>query len=173
MRAIPHRVIVLMGLDADAFPRQRQRPAFHLMERQRRLGDPSPRDQDRYVLLEALLSARDHLLISWSCREERTGEALQPCGPIQQWQHWLHSRLGPMADGLTVSHPANPLDPSNFMGRDGRPPASCDRRLLAALQQLVGGGNRCSRLACSVKPCQRHWSRSPGRSNPSRICGTG
>ena len=49
MRAIPHRVVVLMGLDAGAFPRQRQRPGFHLLEQQRRLGDPSSGDQDRYV----------------------------------------------------------------------------------------------------------------------------
>ena len=71
MRAIPHRVVVLMGLDAGAFPRQRQRPGFHLLEQQRRLGDPSSGDQDRYVLLESLLSARQHLLISWSNRDER------------------------------------------------------------------------------------------------------
>ena len=29
MRAIPYKVLVLMGLDAGAFPRQRQRPGFH------------------------------------------------------------------------------------------------------------------------------------------------
>ncbi|MEB3322738.1 MAG: exodeoxyribonuclease V subunit gamma, partial [Synechococcaceae cyanobacterium] len=69
MRAIPHRVVVLMGLDAGAFPRRRPRPGFHLMEGRRRLGDPDPADQDRYALLEALLSARDHLLITWSCRD--------------------------------------------------------------------------------------------------------
>ena len=85
MRAIPHKVLVLMGLDAGAFPRQRQRPGFHLMEQQRLLGDPSSGDQDRYVLLEALLSARQHLL-SWSChRDERTGEPLEASTPVRQW----------------------------------------------------------------------------------------
>jgi len=47
MRAIPYRVIALIGLDAGSFPRLRQRPGFHLMEKQRRLGDPSTADQDR------------------------------------------------------------------------------------------------------------------------------
>lgn len=78
MRAIPYRVIVLMGLEAGLFPRPGDRPAFHLMEGQRQLGDPHPADQDRYVLMEALLSARDHLLLSWSCRDDRTGAALPP-----------------------------------------------------------------------------------------------
>jgi exodeoxyribonuclease V gamma subunit len=48
MRAIPHRVIVLMGLDAEVFPRQRSRPGFDLMEATQRLGDPQRR-ADRHL----------------------------------------------------------------------------------------------------------------------------
>ncbi|MEB3255505.1 MAG: exodeoxyribonuclease V subunit gamma [Synechococcaceae cyanobacterium] len=137
MRAIPHRVIVLLGLDADVFPRQRDRPGFHLMERQRRLGDPQSADQDRYVLLEALLSARSHLLISWSCRDDRSGEALPPAGPVRQWLQWLEGQLGRDAlAALVAEHPAGPLERANFQPRSGRPPASCDRRRLAALRLL-------------------------------------
>jgi exodeoxyribonuclease V gamma subunit len=133
MRAIPHRVIVLLGLDADVFPRQRDRPGFHLMERQRRLGDPQSADQDRYVLLEALLSARSHLLISWSCRDDRSGEPLPPAGPVRQWLQWLEGQLGRQAlAALVAEHPASPLERANFLPRGGRPPASCDRRRLEA-----------------------------------------
>ena len=81
MRAIPHKVIVLMGLDGRDFPRQSNRPGFHLLEQQRQLGDPRGSDQDRYVLLEALMSARQHLLISWCGRSERTGEELPAASP--------------------------------------------------------------------------------------------
>jgi exodeoxyribonuclease V gamma subunit len=136
MRAIPHRVIVLMGLDAGCFPRQRQRPGFHHLERQRQLGDPSPADQDRYALLEAVLSARDHLLVTWNCRDERNGESLQPATPVSQWMAWLNQQLKGQPGELKVLHPANPLDRHNFMGSKERPPASCDRRLLAARQRL-------------------------------------
>lgn len=136
MRAIPHRVIVLMGLDADLFPRQRNRPAFHLMEQQRLLGDPHPADQDRYVLMEALLSARDHLLITWSCRDERKGEERPPSAPVRQWLQWLQAQLGDQAKGLEIVHAASPLDRRNFLPQGALPPASCDRRLLAARQLL-------------------------------------
>ncbi|MCS5700744.1 exodeoxyribonuclease V subunit gamma [Cyanobium sp. FGCU-52] len=138
MRAIPHRVIVLMGLDAGHFPRQRPRPGFHRMEQERRLGDPHPADQDRYALLEALLSARDHLLITWSCREDRKGEELPPAAPVRQWLQWLEQRLGPGAGPLVRRHAASPLAPANFLPEDGRPPASCDRRLLATRRLLDG-----------------------------------
>jgi exodeoxyribonuclease V gamma subunit len=139
MRAIPHRVVVLMGLDAGVFPRQRQRPAFHLMERQRRLGDPHPADQDRYVLMEALLSARDHLLLCWTCRDDRSGRELPPASPVRQWLQWLEAELGEAAARLMVNHAASPLERSNFLPLGERPPPSCDRRLLATRLLLDGG----------------------------------
>ena len=136
MRAIPHKVVVLMGLDAGAFPRQRQRPGFHLLEQQRQLGDPNSGDQDRYVLLESLLSARQHLLVSWSNRDERTGEALEASTPVRQWLEWLSRELPQLP--LRV-HCANPLERANFLPAEPWPPASCDRRLLQARQQLEQG----------------------------------
>ena len=139
MRAIPHRVIVLMGLDAHCFPRRRERPGFHLMGQGRHLGDADAADQDRYILLEALLSARQHLLITWSCRDERTGEGLPPAPPVRHWLEWLHGGLGTAADQLLVPHPASPLERSNFLPQGCRPPASCDRRLLEARQALDHG----------------------------------
>ena len=140
MRAIPHRVLVLMGLDAGVFPRQGERPGFHLMEATRRLGDPDPADQDRYALLEALLSARDALLITWNCRDERTGVSKPPSAPVQQWLLWLQSILpAAEAEALLVNHEPNPLAPANFQPQASRPPASCDRRLLEACQRLEAG----------------------------------
>jgi exodeoxyribonuclease V gamma subunit len=136
MRAIPHQVVVLMGLDAGAFPRQRQRPGFHLLEQQRRLGDPSSGDQDRYVLLESLLSARKHLLISWSNRDERTGEAQEPAAPVRQWLDLLAQQLQGQAPLPLREHAASPLERRNFLPEPPWPAASCDRRLLRARRQL-------------------------------------
>ena len=134
MRAIPHKVVVLMGLDAGQFPRQRPRPGFHLLEQGRQLGDPNTGDQDRYVLLESLLSARQHLLVSWSCRDERTGEPLEACTPVRQWLDWLAARL---PEGLPLrQHAAHPLERSNFLPQPPWPASSCDQRLLQARQQL-------------------------------------
>ncbi len=136
MRAIPHKVIVLMGLDSTDFPRPSRRPGFHLLEQQRRLGDPLSSDQDRYVLLEALMSARRHLLISWCGRLERTGEPQPPAAPVEQWLAVLQEQLrrdSASMEGLVITPAANPLSPENF-----RPeaPLSCDRRQLEARRCL-------------------------------------
>jgi exodeoxyribonuclease V gamma subunit len=139
MRAIPHRVIVLMGLDGGVFPRQSERPGFHLLERRRRLGDPSPADQDRYVLLESLLSARQHLLITWSSRDSRSGEELMPSPPVRQWLALLEQELGKPAMARLLREPAaNPLERRNFLPEGEQPPICSDRRLLRARQLLEG-----------------------------------
>jgi exodeoxyribonuclease V gamma subunit len=162
MRAIPHRVIVLMGLDAACFPRHRPRPGFHLMEQERRLGDPGSTDQDRYVLLEALMSARQHLLVTWTSRDERSGEALPPALPVQQWLDQLGHELRRSGGGeesfagLLHDHPPNPLDRANFLPRDEAPPPSCDRRLLRARALLDGGEAAPPAAPLGRQPCPEH-----------------
>jgi exodeoxyribonuclease V gamma subunit len=137
MRAIPHRVIVLMGLDGHAFPRADQRPGFHLLEQRRWLGDPRGADQDRYVLLEALMSARDHLLISWCGRNEHNGEPRPPAAPVEHWLQDLTRQLGDEASqGLCLQPDPNPLDRSNFQICDHGSPLSCDRRHLEARRRI-------------------------------------
>jgi exodeoxyribonuclease V gamma subunit len=86
------------------------------------------------VLLESLLSARQHLLISWSSRDERTGEALEASTPVRQWLDLLAAQLdGPLP---LRQHAANPLERRNFRSDPPWPAASCDRRLLQARRQL-------------------------------------
>ena len=163
MRAIPHRVIVLMGLDASQFPRLRQRSGFHLMEQRRQLGDPHSSDQDRYVLMEALLSARDHLLVTWSSRDERHGEPLPPATPVRQWLEWLQSQLPCGGSELVVEHPANPLERANFLPMGNRPPGSCDRRLLEA-RRLLDAARLRSWLPLASQPLPLETPELPGAS---------
>ncbi len=137
MRSIPHRVIILMGLDDGVFPRNQERPSFHLMEGKRRLGDPSSNDQDRYVLLESLMSSRQHLLITWNGRDEKTGEARPASQPIQQWITQIKHQLGDenLQEILQAPDP-NPLGRSNFLRSNDKPPFSCDIKSLNARRWL-------------------------------------
>ncbi len=133
MRAIPHKVIVLMGLDSDIFPRYKNLPGFHLLDQKRRLGDPRMNDQDRYALLEAIMSTRKHLLLTWNSRNERTGEAIPPANPIQQWLGQLKNNLNQKSwNGLLKEAHPNPLASTNFLQEDNSSPISCDRRNLEA-----------------------------------------
>ncbi len=67
MRSIPFKVVCLLGMNDGDYPRSQAARDFDLMRlpEQRRAGDRSRREDDRYLFLEALLSARERLYISW------------------------------------------------------------------------------------------------------------
>ncbi len=77
MRAIPFKVVCLLGMNDKDYPRQTLPRDFDLMATQWRAGDRSRREDDRYLFLEALLSARDKLYISWQSHRA-TDNAEQP-----------------------------------------------------------------------------------------------
>ncbi|WP_256853133.1 exodeoxyribonuclease V subunit gamma [Pantoea sp. Fr+CA_20] len=65
MRSIPFRVVCLLGMNDGVYPRTLAPLGFDLMQQQSRKGDRSRRDDDRYLFLEALISAQQQLYISY------------------------------------------------------------------------------------------------------------
>ncbi len=77
-RSLPFRVIMLLGMNDGAFPRRARGLAFDEMAKKRLPGDPSPRDEDRYLFLEMILSARDALYISYTGQSASDNSEKQP-----------------------------------------------------------------------------------------------
>ncbi len=65
MRAIPFKVVCLLGMNDGDYPRSVPAMGFDLMAEHGRKGDRSRRDDDRYLFLEALLSATAKLYVSY------------------------------------------------------------------------------------------------------------
>jgi len=65
MRSIPFKVICLLGMNDGVYPRSIAPMGFDLMANDHKKGDRSRRDDDRYLFLEALISAQDKLYISY------------------------------------------------------------------------------------------------------------
>jgi len=65
MRGVPYRVIAFMGLNHTSFPRRIQAPSFDLVHCKPRPGDRSIQDDDRFLFLEMLLSARDTFIATF------------------------------------------------------------------------------------------------------------
>ncbi len=78
MRAIPHPVICLLGMNEDCFPRSAPRLNFDLISSTPRLGDSQCNQEDRYLFLEVLLSARATLHISYVGRSIQDNRPRQP-----------------------------------------------------------------------------------------------
>ncbi|WP_187775880.1 exodeoxyribonuclease V subunit gamma [Salinicola corii] len=135
MRAIPFRQVYLLGMNDGAYPRTRQPQDFDLMARRPRPGDRSRRDDDRYLLLEALLSARERLTLSWVGFDQRDNTPRPPSVLIgelldtleQGWRPADPPDDGPTLDDeaalaarLIEAHPLQPFSRRYFQADDPR-----------------------------------------------------
>ena len=141
MRAVPHRVVVLLGLDDGAFPRAGRSDGDDLLRRRPLVGDRDPRTEDRQLLLDALLSAEDRLIVTTTGADVRTNEPRPPAVPLSELLDVI-DRTARTADGadatesVVTTHPLQPFDPSAH--RDGgRGPWAFDRVHLAGARALV------------------------------------
>lgn len=121
MRAIPFRHVCLLGMNDGDYPRSLPPVDFDLMAQQYRPGDRSRREDDRYLFLEALLSARDRLYISWVGRSIRDDSSRPESvlvasllGYIDKfWQVAEDDGRAPSA-ALTTLHPLQPFSRAYF-----------------------------------------------------------
>jgi len=175
MRSIPYKVVCLLGLDDGAFPRSAPNLAFDLTHREPRLGDRNARDEDRYLFLEALLAAREHLIILYTGRDLRTNEPLAPAVPVSELCDVLDATFDAESDGrtasarLTTTHPLQPFSPRSFEPRHPAPgdpgarrPWSFDRRLLAGALAARDGVRAVPRLHAE-DPAASAPARAPAR----------
>jgi exodeoxyribonuclease V gamma subunit len=91
LRSVPFEVVCLLGMNDGDYPRATRRSDFDLLglPGQARPGDRSRRDDDRYLMLEALLSARRVLYIGWSGRSLRDNSEQPPSVLVAQLRDYL------------------------------------------------------------------------------------
>lgn len=100
MRSIPFKVVCLLGMNDGDYPRSQTPRDFDLMSDAThidisqslwRAGDRSRREDDRYLFLEALLSAREKLYISWQGRRSTDHEVKPPSVLVAQFIDYLNA----------------------------------------------------------------------------------
>lgn len=119
MRSIPFRMVCLLGMNEGEYPRTKPPADFDLMARpgQYRPGDRSGREDDRFLFLEALLAAREHLHISWIGHSARDDSEQPPSVLVSQlrdhldrgWRVENHDQSRRASAALTVDHPLQPF----------------------------------------------------------------
>ena len=146
MRSVPHRVVCLMGLDDGVFPRQTARDGDDLLLLDPHVGDRDARSEDRQLLLDAVLAATDHLVITYAARDERTNLRRPPAVPLGELLDVV-DRTARFPDAATtrerviVEHPLQPFDLRNFDAGALVPERtwSFDRIALDGARALAGG----------------------------------
>jgi exodeoxyribonuclease V gamma subunit len=78
MRSIPFKVVALLGMNFDKFPRKENNLSFNLMEKERRMGDRNVKENDKHLFLETILSAENYLYISYIGQSVKDNSAIPP-----------------------------------------------------------------------------------------------
>lgn len=139
MRAVPHRVVCILGLDDDAFPRATTVDGDDLLRREPRIGDPDQRTEDRQLLLDALLSATDRLIIATTGFDERTNEPRPPAVPLSELMQVIDATaIGadgePARSQVAFAHALQPFDVRPHLPTRHGHPWAFDRLQLAGAE---------------------------------------
>jgi len=95
MRSIPFKVVAMLGLNDGQYPRQSKPLDFDLMaQEERRVGDRSRRGDDRYLFLEALISARSCLYLSYQGVDSKNNSPRQPSLVLSELMDYLTKGYG-------------------------------------------------------------------------------
>lgn len=125
LRTVPFRVICLLGLDADAYPRREPGDDINRLvdaiqgRAPRRLGDRSVREDDRFLFLQLLCAAGDVFYLSYGGRDARDGSVREPSPVVAELLDAVEAMHGEaVRDALCVAHPLQPFSPRAFGAGD-------------------------------------------------------
>jgi len=91
MRSIPFKVVALLGINFDKFPRKDQKVSFDLMQKEKRKGDRNIKDNDKHLFLETLLSAEKYLYLSYIGQNIKDNSNLPPSVFVDELLDFIES----------------------------------------------------------------------------------
>lgn len=132
MRSVPHRVVVLLGLDDEVFPRAGGVDGDDVLARNPQLGERDSRSEDRQLLLDAILAAEEKLLLFHTGADPVTGTHRPPAIPVAELLDVLRAHLKSDDPRSVVTR--QPLQAFDYRLFRPEHPFSFDRVALAGAQ---------------------------------------
>ncbi|MBU1181824.1 MAG: exodeoxyribonuclease V subunit gamma, partial [Proteobacteria bacterium] len=114
MRSIPFKVICLLGMNNDAFPRSSYSYGFDLMAGDPRPGDRSRKKDDKYLFLEALISARKIFYISYVGQSIQDNTSIPPSVLVSELLDYVREGFGFDSGQMITSHKLQAFSPAYF-----------------------------------------------------------
>ncbi len=143
MRSIPFKVVCLLGMNDGAYPRSIAPAGFDLIAKHGCRGDRSRREDDRYLFLEALLSAQERFYISYAGRSILDNSLRAPSVLVTELLNYCEQSFEiagkTLKDHLVREHPLQAFSPQSFIpysqDNEGKPPSYAREWLPAASNQ--------------------------------------
>jgi exodeoxyribonuclease V gamma subunit len=122
MRSIPFKVICLLGMGGEAYPRQSKPLGFDYMARYPKRGDRSRRNDDRYLFLETILSAREKLYISYVGQSVQDNSVIPPSVLVSELIDYVEQGYEipnrSIRDHLQIKHRLQAFSPEYFKNHE-------------------------------------------------------
>jgi exodeoxyribonuclease V gamma subunit len=135
MRSVPHRVVCLLGLDDGVFPRAGVIDGDDVLGRRPVTGERDPRSEDRQLMLDAIMSATEHLVVTYTGANETTGQPRPPAVPLGELLDTLDATVVGGKAHVQTHHPLQAFDPRNLVPGD---PFSFDGAALDGARAAAG-----------------------------------
>jgi exodeoxyribonuclease V gamma subunit len=158
MRSVPHRVVCLLGVDDGVFPRKQPPDGDNILADEEWIGDHDVRSEERQLLLDAIMSARERLVVIFAGCDPRSGAAIPPAVPIGELLDALDATARtedaePVRSKIITRHPLQPFDATNFTPGESAP-------TLVSVSISPGCGPYAPPPAC-VAQLHGSWPRAP------------
>ena len=123
-RSIPFKVVCLLGMDDQAYPRSNKPLGFDLIAKNPRRGDRSRRQNDRYLFLEVLLAARENFYISYVGQSIHDNTLMPPSVLVSELLDYISKGFThpyhKISNYLVTQHPLQAFSPRYFNGMEKR-----------------------------------------------------
>ncbi len=126
LRHAPHRVVAVLGLNDGVWPRPDQPAGFDLVTHAPQPGDASPRDHEKQLFLDAVMAARDRLVLSFVGRSQKDNAERAASVCLDAFLDAARLHWAADAEALVVRHRLQPFAADYFT--PGGPLASYARQ---------------------------------------------
>ncbi len=120
MRSIPFKVVAMLGMSFDKFPRKENKISFSLLEKEKRKGDRNVKDNDKHLFLETLLSAEQYFYLSYIGSSAKDASKVPPSSMVDELiEYIIRQESGTheiLQENLVTVHPLHGFSQKYFNG---------------------------------------------------------
>lgn len=146
VRSIPAKIIALIGLNEETFPRKPSAPEFDLIAQKPANHDRNRKEEDRNLFLESILAAKNIHYCSYIGQSSIDNETIPPSPILGEWVDILAGYTGVDPDEIIKKEPLNGFSISQFQSKE-----SYSQAYFKTAQSIVKDGNKTDGLRLSGK----------------------
>lgn len=118
-RCVPHRVVVIVGLDEQSFPRVNRSDGDDLLIEEPHPLDFDYRHRDQQAFYDAIMAAREKFIVIGQAIDPRTNTAVPEAPAVRDLRAAVHEVAPQIGERLTTKHALYPYSPASFSTATG------------------------------------------------------